>query len=221
MTIEGILGRKLGTMQVFSADGAARQVTVVDVGPNVVVQVKTKDSDGYEAVQLGFGKRKHVNSPLKGHFRGLGDFQFLREFNVTDIGEWEAGKKIGAELFSAGDLVDVSGASKGRGFAGVMKRHGFHGGPRTHGQSDRPRSPGSIGAGTDPGRVIKGIKMAGHMGTGQVTVKNLAVVSSDTDRQILMIQGAVPGNDGGLVRVRFATSASDRRKRKAKVAIAG
>ncbi|HZP26454.1 MAG TPA: 50S ribosomal protein L3 [Dehalococcoidia bacterium] len=221
MTIEGILGRKLGTMQVFGSDGAARQVTVIDVGPNIVVQVKTRPSDGYEAVQLGYGTRKHLNQPLKGHFRDLGQFQFLREFSVDDIGEWEAGKKVGADLFAVGDLVDVSGASKGRGFAGVMKRHGFHGGPRTHGQSDRPRSPGSIGAGTDPGRVIKGLKMAGHMGTGQVTVKNLPVISCDADKQILMVQGAVPGNDGGLVKVRFATSASERKKRKAKVAAGG
>jgi len=141
-------------------------------------------------------------SPQKGHLKGLGQFKYLREFRVDDIGEWEVGKKVGCEIFQAGDLVDVSGASKGRGFAGVMKRHGFHGGPKTHGQSDRARAAGSIGAGTDPGRVLKGLKMAGHMGTGQVTVKNLRVVQSDPSRNILMVQGAVPGNEDVLLRVR-------------------
>jgi len=202
MSIEGILGRKIGMTQVFETDGSAVPVTVIDTTPSVVVQVKTKDRDGYEAVQLGFGTRKRVNSPQKGHMKTLGQFQYLRELSVDDIGEWEVGKKVGCEIFEPGDLVDVSGASKGRGFAGVMKRHNFHGGPKTHGQSDRARAPGSIGAGTDPGRVIKGIKMAGHMGTGQITVKNLKVVRSDTSKGILMVQGAVPGNEGILVKVR-------------------
>ena len=202
MSIEGILGRKLGMTQVFSADGAAVPVTVIEAGPCTVVQVKSKENDGYPSVQLGFGARKRINSPQKGHLKGLGQFKHLREFRVDDIGEWEVGKKVGCEIFQAGDLVDVSGASKGRGFAGVMKRHGFHGGPKTHGQSDRARAAGSIGAGTDPGRVIKGQKMAGHMGTGQVTVKNLRVVQSDPSRNILMVQGAVPGNEDVLLRVR-------------------
>ena len=148
MTIEGILGRKLGMSQVFEPDGSAVPVTVIEALPCTVVQVKTKDRDGYEAVQVGFGTRKRVNSPLRGHMGKLGQFKYLREFGVDNIGEWEAGKKVGAEIFEPGDIVDVSGVTKGRGFAGVMKRHGFHGGPKTHGQSDRPRSPGSIGAGT-------------------------------------------------------------------------
>jgi large subunit ribosomal protein L3 len=202
MSIEGILGRKLGITQVFREDGTAVPVTVIEAGPCTVVQVKTEKNDGYAAVQLGFGSRKRVNSPLRGHMKGLGQFRSLREFRVDDIGEWEVGKKVGCELFQQGDLVDVSGASKGRGFAGVMKRHGFHGGPRTHGQSDRARAPGSIGAGTDPGRVIKGLKMAGHMGTGQVTVKNLRVLQSDPSRNILMVEGSVPGNKDALLRVR-------------------
>ena len=202
MSIEGILGRKLGMTQVFADDGTAVPVTVIEALPCTVVQVKTKERDGYEAVQLGFGTRKRVNSPLKGHMGKLGQFRYLRELSVDDIGEWEVGKKVGCEIFQEGDLVDVSGASKGRGFAGVMKRHGFHGGPKTHGQSDRARAAGSIGAGTDPGRVIKGRKMAGHMGTGQVTVKNLRVVQSDPSRNILMVQGAVPGNEDVLLRVR-------------------
>ncbi|MEE8369556.1 MAG: 50S ribosomal protein L3 [Dehalococcoidia bacterium] len=204
MSIEGVLGRKLGMSQMFESDGTAVPVTVIEVGPCVVIQVKTRKRDGYEAVQLGFGERKRLNSPQKGHMKGLGQFRYLREFRVDDIEAWEVGKKVGCELFERGDYVHVSGASKGRGFAGVMKRHGFHGGPKTHGQSDRARAPGSIGAGTDPGRVIKGMKMAGHMGTGQITVKNLKVIESDVARGRLMIRGAVPGNEGELVRVRRA-----------------
>ena len=204
MSIEGILGRKVGMSQVFQEDGTAAPVTVIEAGPCIVVQVKTLDNDGYEAVQLGFGTRKRVNSPQKGHMKGLGDFKYLREFDVDEIGDWEVGKKVGCEIFQAGDIVDVSGASKGRGFTGVMKRHNFHGGKRTHGQSDRERAPGSIGAGTDPGRVIKGLKMAGHMGTGQVTVKNLRVVQSDPSRNLLLVQGAVPGSKDALLRVRRA-----------------
>ena len=211
MSIEGILGRKLGMTQVFREDGTSVPVTVIEAGPCTVVQVKTEEGDGYAAVQLGFGARKRVNSPLKGHMKGLGQFRYLREFRVDDIGEWEVGKKVGCELFQQGDLVDVSGASKGRGFAGVMKRHGFHGGPRTHGQSDRARAPGSIGAGTDPGRVTKGQKMAGHMGTGQVTVKNLRVLQSDPARSILMVEGSVPGNKGTLLRVRRSKHGRARR----------
>jgi large subunit ribosomal protein L3 len=137
--------------------------------------------------------------------KALGQFQYLRELGVDDVGEWEVGKKVGCEIFEPGDLVDVSGATKGRGFAGVIKRHGFHGGPKTHGQSDRERAPGSIGAGTDPGRVIKGMKMAGHMGTNQNTVKNLRVVRADSKKGILMVRGAVPGNEGILLKVRRST----------------
>lgn len=211
MSIEGILGRKLGMTQVFEADGTAVPVTVIDASPCTVVQVKTKERDGYEAVQLGFGSRKRVNSPLKGHMKDLGAFRYLREVRVDNINEWQVGKKVGCEIFEPGDLVDVSGPSKGRGFAGVMKRHGFRGGPKTHGQSDRARAPGSIGSGTDPGRVIKGLKMAGHMGTGQVTVKNLKVVRSDPERGILMVRGAVPGNEGVLLKVRRSPRGKVRR----------
>lgn len=202
MSIEGILGRKVGMTQVFEPDGTAVPVTVIEAPPSVVVQVKTRQQDGYEAVQLGFGTRKHVNSPLKGHLKNLGQFRYLREVKVDEIGQWQVGQKVGCEIFEPGDLVDVSAATKGRGFAGVMKRHGFRGGPRTHGQSDRARAPGSIGAGTDPGRVIKGLKMAGHMGTTQATVKNLKVVRCDAAKGIIMVRGAVPGNEGDLVKVR-------------------
>lgn len=204
MSIEGILGRKLGMTQLFEDDGTAVPVTVIEAGPCVVVQVKTKDSDGYEAVQVGYGEKKKITKPQKGHMKDHGKFQHLREMQVDNIEEWEVGNKYGCEIFEPGDIVDVSGASKGHGFAGVIKRHGFHGGPKTHGQSDRWRAPGSIGAGTDPGRVIKGTRMAGHMGASQVTVQNLKVVRSDAAKGILMIRGAVPGNEGAIVKVRTA-----------------
>jgi large subunit ribosomal protein L3 len=213
MTVEGILGRKLGMTQFFGSDGKAIPVTVIEVLPNVVVQVKTKDKDGYEALQLGAGTRKKVNSPLKGHFKGHGQFRYLREVKVDSIADWEAGAKVGCEIFAEGDYVDVSGPSKGRGFAGVMKRHGFHGGPKTHGQSDRARAPGSIGSGTSPGKVWKGLRMAGHMGTQQVTVKNLKVVRSDADRGILLVRGAVPGNEGALLKVRRQAPKAVKRSR--------
>ncbi|MEX0683324.1 MAG: 50S ribosomal protein L3 [Dehalococcoidia bacterium] len=203
MTVEGILGRKIGMTQIFEDDGTAVPVTVIETSACTVVQVKTKETDGYEAVQLGFGERKHITKPLKGHMKGE-KYAVLREFRAN--GEaLEVGAKVGCEIFEPGDLVDVSGATKGKGFAGVMKRHGFHGGPKTHGQSDRPRSPGSIGAGTSPGRVIKGMKMGGHMGTNEATVKSLKVVRADKDRGVLMVRGAVPGNEGIIVRIRKST----------------
>ncbi len=204
MSAEGILGRKLGMTQIFESDGKALPVTVIEAAPLTVVQVKTLENDGYEAVQVGVGTRKRVNSPQKGHMKDLGQFRYLRELKVDNIAEWEAGKTVGVEMFEPGDVVDVSGPSKGRGFAGVMKRHGFHGGPKTHGQSDRARAAGSIGAGTSPGKVIKGMKMAGHMGTRQVTVKSLRVVRVDADKGILMVRGAIPGNEGALVKVRLS-----------------
>jgi large subunit ribosomal protein L3 len=202
--IEGILGRKLGTLQVFERDGTVVPVTVIETGPCTVLQVKTKDRDGYEAVQLGFGVRRRVNEPMKGHFKGLGLFRYLREFGVDEIGQWQVGQRVGAEIFEPGDLVDVSGISKGRGFAGVVKRHGFHGGPKTHGQSDRHRAAGSIGASASPGRVIKGLKMAGHMGAVKVTVRNLEVVDSNPARGVIMVKGSVPGAKDGLLRIRLA-----------------
>lgn len=211
MTVEGIVGRKLGMTQIFEPDGKAVPATVIEAAPLTVVQVKTLEIDGYEAVQVGIGTRKRINSPQKGHMKGLGQFRYLRELKVDNIGEWEVGKTVGVEIFEPGDLVDVSGLSKGRGFAGVMKRHNFHGGPKTHGQSDRARAAGSIGAGTSPGKVIKGMKMAGHMGAKQVTVKSLKVVRSDPGKGILIVRGAVPGNEGALVKVRRSPRGKARR----------
>jgi large subunit ribosomal protein L3 len=202
MTIEGIFGRKVGMTQLFEDNGDAVPVTVIETPANVVVQVKTSETDGYNAVQVGFGERKKVNQPMKGHLGDLGKFAHLGEMKVDDVAKWEQGAKVGCEIFEAGDLVDISGATKGRGFAGVVKRWGFHGGPKTHGQSDRLRAPGSIGSGTDPGRVWKGLKMAGHMGTQQATVKSLKVVRADSERGVLLVRGSVPGNNGKIVKIR-------------------
>jgi large subunit ribosomal protein L3 len=199
--MEAILGRKLGMTQVFSANGEARGVTVVEAGPCVVVQIKTQANDGYEAIQLGFGTRKRVNKPLAGHMKRQGQFRYLREIRVDDTNGYEIGQKLGPELFEEGDIVDVVGKSKGKGFAGGVKMHHFAGGPKTHGQSDRHRAPGSIGSGTTPGRVRKGLRMAGHMGDNRVTVKNLRVFESNVARGVLLIEGAVPGAVNGLVRI--------------------
>jgi large subunit ribosomal protein L3 len=207
MTVEGLLGKKLGMVQVFDKNGIVVGCTVVEAGPCLVTQVKTKARDGYEAVQLGYGSKKRVNEPEKGHFKGLGNFRYVREFRADSLDGIEVGQKVGAELFQPGDLIDVTGISKGRGFAGVVKRHGFHGGPKTHGQSDRHRAPGSIGSGTTPGRVMRGQKMAGHMGAQQTTARNLEVVESNPARGILVIKGPVPGAKDGLVRIRKAHAA--------------
>ena len=199
--MEAILGRKLGMTQVFAANGEARGVTVIEAGPCVVVQIKTVESDGYEAIQIGFGARKRINDPMRGHFKRLGQFQFVREIRVDNPLDYEVGQKLGAELFEEGDIVDVVGKSKGRGFAGGVKRHHFHGGPKTHGQSDKHRSPGSIGSGTTPGRVRKGLRMAGHMGDERVTVKNLKVFESNPARGVILVEGGVPGGVNGLLRI--------------------
>ncbi len=200
--MEAILGRKLGMTQVFSPRGEAFGVTVVEAGPCVVVQIKTEEKDGYGAIQLGFGARKRLNDPQRGHMKRLGQFRYLREVRVDDPNAYEIGQKLGAELFEEGDIIDVAGRSKGKGFAGGIKRYHFHGGPKTHGQSDRHRSPGSIGSGTTPGRVRKGLHMAGHMGDDRVTIRNLKVFESNPARGLLLIQGPVPGAVNGLVRIR-------------------
>lgn len=203
-TIAGILGRKLGMMQIFDRDGNVVPITVIEAGPCQVTQVKTTERDGYAAVQLGFGAARRVNSPLRGHLRRLGPFRYLREFPVDDAGDIQLGQRVGVEIFQPGQRVDVTGISKGRGFAGVVKRHGFHGGPKTHGQSDRHRAPGSIGATTTPGRVFKGLRMAGHMGHQRVTTLNLEVAEVNPARGLLMVKGAVPGPNSGLLRIRHA-----------------
>jgi large subunit ribosomal protein L3 len=180
-------------------------VTVVEAGPCLVTQVRTLEKDGYAAVQLGFGLAKRLNQPERGHLKGLQNVKHLHEFKVDDVAEVEVGQHVHADLFKTGDFVDVTAVSKGRGFAGVVRRHGFHGGPKTHGQSDRHRSPGSIGSGTTPGRVLKGLRMAGHMGAKQVTVRGLKVVDVNPDRGVLLLNGSVPGPRTGLVTVRRST----------------
>ena len=199
--MEAIFARKLGMTQVFTKEGEARGVTVVEAGPCVVVQIKTEEKDGYNAIQLGFGARKRINDPLRGHMKRLGQFRYLREIRVEDPNVFELGQRLGAELFEEGDMIDVVGTSKGRGFAGGVKRHHFAGGPKTHGQSDRHRAPGSIGSGTTPGRVRKGLRMAGHMGDARTTVKNLKVFESNPARGLLLIEGSVPGAINGLLRI--------------------
>jgi large subunit ribosomal protein L3 len=197
--ITGILGKKIGMTQVFKDGGAVEAVTAIEAGPCTVTQIKTKAKEGYEAVQLGFGEAKRLNRPQRGHLKKLGLYRHLREFRVEDAAEIQLGQTVDVGIFNPGDLVDVTGTSKGRGFAGVVRRHHFAGGPKTHGQSDRHRAPGSIGAGTDPGRVIKGLRMAGHMGDERVTVRKLQVVKADPERNLLLVRGAVPGASNGLL----------------------
>jgi len=200
--LQGIIGRKLGMTQVFRDNGEAEAVTAVEAGPCTVIQVKAAAKEGYNAVQLGFGEAKRLKSPQRGHLKGLGQFRYLREFRVGDAEAAAVGDRVDVSLFKDGDLVDVTGVSKGKGFAGVVKRHHFAGGPKTHGQSDRHRHAGSIGATTSPGRVFKGMRMAGHMGDERVTVRNLEVFRADPERNLLLIRGAVPGNRNGLLLIR-------------------
>lgn len=203
--MKGILGKKVGMTQVFDETGEVIPVTVIEAGPCYVTQIKSTKKDGYEAIQLGFGEAKRINKPLRGHLpKGVPDLRNLREVRVEDISQYEIGQKIDAGIFAVGDLVDVTGVSKGKGFSGVMKRHGFAGGPATHGQSDRSRAPGSVGSTSTPGRVWKGLRMAGHMGDRRTTVQNLEVVLVDPERNLLAVKGAVPGAKGGLLAVKSA-----------------
>jgi large subunit ribosomal protein L3 len=204
--ITGIVGKKVGMTQVFQDDGAVVAVTAIEAGPCTVTQIKTKAKEGYDAVQLGFGQAKRINRPQRGHLKKLGLYKHLREFRVEDASKIQLGDSVDVGIFHPGDLVDVTGTSKGRGFAGVVKRHHFAGSSKTHGQSDRHRAPGSIGAGTDPGRVIKGLKMAGHMGDERVTAQKLQVVKADPERNLLLVRGAVPGARNGLLIVRKSSS---------------
>lgn len=205
--VHGMLGRKVGMMQVFTEKGEVVPVTVISAGPCVVTQVRTSERDGYEAVQLGFEQvpARKLTRPQQGHLKGADTLvRILREFSADNPQEHAPGDVINVELFSAGQKVDVSGNSKGRGFAGVVKRHHFRGGPKTHGQSDRHRAPGSIGAGTTPGRVWKGQKMAGRMGGKRVTVQNLEVVEVVADKNLILIKGSVPGARNTLLQIRRA-----------------
>jgi large subunit ribosomal protein L3 len=210
--MKGILGKKVGMTQIFDERGEVIPVTVIEAGPCFVAQVKTIERDGYSAVQMGFEdiKPKHLTRPQLQHLQksNLPALRYLREFRMKadDVArlELEEGKKVTVDIFEEGDFVDVTGTSKGRGFAGVVKRHGFGGGPVTHGQSDRVRTPGSIGACTTPGRVFKGKRMPGRMGNERVTAQSLKVVMVDVERNLLAVRGAVPGAKNGLVMIRQA-----------------
>ncbi|MDL1974271.1 MAG: 50S ribosomal protein L3 [Deltaproteobacteria bacterium] len=201
----GLLGKKIGMSSMYSPDGRRLPVTVLKVGPCVVTQVKTMKDDGYEALQLGFEEknRKRVNRPLAGHFKKSGEkaFQSLREFFADNCSEFKEGQTLTVDIFSEGERVDISGRSKGRGFAGVVKRWGFHGGNATHG-SNFHRAPGAIGMCAWPAKVRKGLKLPGHYGDSRVTVKGLEIVGIEREKNLLIIKGAVPGSCGNLVEVR-------------------
>ena len=205
--INAIYGKKLGMTQVFSDDDRVVPVTVIQAEPNKVCQVKTKDTDGYEAVQLGFGyiKPRRVNKPMAGHFakQGTDPVRYLREVRVEAAGEYSIGDEVTVANFAEAKKVDVTGTSKGKGFAGVMKRWGFAGGPGGHGAHFH-RAPGSVGQCATPSRVFKGLKLPGHMGCDTVTVKNLEVIRVDEDQNLILVKGAVPGGKNGIVRVRLA-----------------
>jgi large subunit ribosomal protein L3 len=214
MMIIGLIGRKIGMTQVFTGEGTVESVTAIEAGPCTVTQIKTAAKEGYNAIQLGFGESKRLNAPEKGHLGKLGLFRHLREFRVDEAPSVEVGHRVDVTLFQPGDKVDVIGLSKGRGFAGVVKRHHFAGGPKTHGQSDRHRAPGAIGSGTTPGHIVKGLRMAGHMGNARVTVRRLEVVRSDPDRNLLLVKGAVPGAKDGLLEIRKSRKQDRKRPEK-------
>jgi large subunit ribosomal protein L3 len=209
--ISGLLGRKVGMTQIFRKNGEVVPVTVIEAGPCVVTQIRTKERDGYESVQIGFGATvaRKLTKPQQGHLAGAKTLvRHLREFWADDIADHTIGDTLDVNLFTVGQLVDVVGTSKGRGFAGVVKRHHFAGGPKTHGQSDRHRSAGSIGSGTTPGRVWKGMRMAGRMGNQRVTVQNLEIVEVLPEQNLILVHGSVPGARNGLVRVQRAVKAT-------------
>ncbi len=205
----GIIGRKLGMTQIFLEDGSVIPVTVVEAGPCSVVQKKTKEKDGYNALQLGFlpKKSKRVNKPLSGHFKkaGASPCYHLKEFCVENTEGYELGQEITVNLFKPGDVVDVTGLGKGKGFTGVMKRHGFHGSPGSHGTHEYFRHGGSVGSATFPHHVFKGMKMPGQHGNRRITLQNIKVVDVKEDQNILLLQGGIPGSPKGWVLIRSAT----------------
>ena len=201
----GLIGRKVGMTQIFQADGTMIPVSVVAVEPNTVTRVRTSERDGYAAVQLGVEESSKLTKPKLGQLKNLPKLSVLREFRLDETGTeaYTVGQKLDVGLFAAGDIVDVTGVSKGKGFAGHIKRHHFKRGPKTHG-SDQHRAPGSIGPGTTPGRVYKGMRMAGHLGDERATVKQLRVVRADAERNLLLVKGSVPGAPNGLILVKKA-----------------
>jgi large subunit ribosomal protein L3 len=200
----GLIGRKVGMTQVFEDDGTMVAVSVLAIQPNTVTRLRTPERDGYSAVQVGSEVVAKLSKPEAGQLKDLPKVRKVREFRVDELGDYEVGQTLKLEdLFTAGDHVDVTGVSKGKGFAGHIKRHNFKRGPKTHG-SDHHREPGSIGPGTTPGRVYKGLRMAGHMGDDTITVKKVRVVRTDPDRNLLLVKGTLPGARGGLILVKKA-----------------
>lgn len=195
----GILGKKVGMTQAFRDNGKMEAITLIEAGPCTVTQVKTDAKEGYTAIQLGFGQAKKITKAEQGHLKELGKFKHLREFRTDDTATLKVGDKVDVSQFQPGDLVTVTGVSKGKGYAGAVKRYGFKGGPKTHGQSDRHRAPGAIGSTTTPGHVLKGLRMSGHMGDERVTVRKLKVVTADAAKNLLTVRGAVPGSRNGLL----------------------
>jgi len=210
--VKGLIGRKVGMTQVFEETGKAIPVTVIEAGPCPIVQVKTQERDGYQAVQLGFGARKEnkFNNPMRGHFAkaDVPPTQILREFKVESLEEINVGDTVDASLFSEGELVDVTGTSKGHGFTGVVKRWGFAGGRKSHGGEQDLRRPGAIGASATPSRVFKGKKMPGRYGAKRHTVQNLQVIQADPERNLLVVKGAIPGPPNGFLLIRKAIKAT-------------
>jgi large subunit ribosomal protein L3 len=203
--ISGLLGKKLGMTQVFMPDGALIPCTVIEIGPCSVIQVKTRERDGYEAVQLGFlPKARGTNKPLRGHFtkHNVQPLRYLREFKATGEVALAGGETLTVEIFKEGERVDIAGTTKGRGFAGVVKRYGFAGNPGAHGTHETFRGPGSVGSAAHPSHTPKGKRLAGHYGVDRKTIRNLRVVRVDKDRNLLLVRGAIPGGRGGLVEVR-------------------
>jgi large subunit ribosomal protein L3 len=209
--VKGVLGEKLGMTQVWDDDNRVIPVTVIKAGPCVVTQVRTPDSDGYSAVQLGFGAidPRKVTKPQAGHFgkAGVTPRRHIVELRTDDASEYTIGQEIGADAFAAGDVIDVTGTTKGKGFAGTMKRHGFSGVGASHGAHRNHRKPGSIGGASTPSRVFKGLRMAGRMGNERQTVQGLTVHSVDAERGLILVKGAVPGPKGGLILVRSTSKA--------------
>jgi len=201
--MRGLIGKKVGMTQVYNDQGVMTPVTVVEAGPCVVTQVKTEKHDGYDAVQVGYGerKKKHLNKPMEGHFKKakVDPKRILAEFDMIPGFEYKVGQEFSASLFKSGEYVDVSGKSKGRGFAGVIKRHNFSLQPRTHGTKNTYRHPGSIGQASDPSRVFKGMKMAGHYGNAKITLPNVEVVQVDNENNQILLKGPVPGARNGIV----------------------
>ena len=207
---KALLGRKVGMTQIFDENGTVIPVTVIEAGPCVVAQVKTLENDGYEAVQLGFGevKENKLNKPVKGHFAkaNVAAKRHLREFRLDSIDGIKVGDELKADIFAAGEKIDVQGTSKGKGFQGVIKRHGQHRGPMGHG-SMYHRRPGSMGATSTPGRVFKGKKLPGHMGSVTVTIQNLDIVKVDMDKNVILVKGSVPGAKGSILKIKSAVKA--------------